>query len=115
MEHLIDVKKKVHIGFSAQLVETCVAKQIGDVKKLTPQGTERVTGKCDEQKMLTESVTQVLCKNIDDPYCSASAHMIKDNKTESSSKLNRSEQKPSAISQPGEHVWSVKVLCKVVG
>ena len=34
--------------------------------------------------------------------------MTKDNETESTSKLNKSEQKPSAISQLGEHVWLVK-------
>ena len=41
-------EEKIHIGFSAQLVEVCVAKQIGSVKTLTMQGTEIVTGKRDE-------------------------------------------------------------------
>ena len=34
--------------------------------------------------------------------------MTRDNETESTSKLNRSEQKPNASSQTGEHIWSVK-------
>ena len=40
-------EKRRHMGFTTKLEE---AKQTGRVKKVTTQGTERVTGKYDEQK-----------------------------------------------------------------
>ena len=45
-------EKKIHIGFCAQLVEGCIAKQTGSVKRLTTQGTETV-------------VARVMNKNVD--------------------------------------------------
>ena len=42
--------EKIYIAFPTQLVEACVAKQTGNVKNLTTQGSGTVTGKCDEQK-----------------------------------------------------------------
>ena len=44
------LRKKVHIRFSAQLIEPCVAKQTGSIKTLTTQGNETMMGKCNEQK-----------------------------------------------------------------
>ena len=100
-------EKRVHIGFSAQLVEASVAKQTGIVKTLTTQGMDTVTGKCDEQKCRQKVLYEVFVKKGDDPQCSASAHLTKDIETEPTSKLKKSEQKTSASSQPPEHVWSV--------
>ena len=90
------------------MVEVCIAKQTVKVKKLTTQGTETIMGKCDEQKYRQKVLCEFFAKMVNDPQCSASAHLTKGNEIKSTSKVNRSEQKPSSRSQPGEHIWSVK-------
>ena len=59
--------------------------------------------------MLNKNVDRKCCigslvKKGDDPQCHASAHLTRDKETESASKLNRSEEKPSATSQSGVHI-----------
>ena len=79
-------RKKVHIGFSAELVEACTAQQTGSVTKLTTQGTETVTGKSDEQKCRQKVLHKFFIRKGDDQQHSAYAHLTKDNETESTSK-----------------------------
>ena len=62
--------------------------------------------------MWTEIIAWVLCIKAEDPQCNASVHLTKDNETKFASESKRSEHKPSARCQPGEHVWSVKDLSK---
>ena len=63
MWHAWDLEK-VHIVFSAQLVETCVAKQTVSIQKLTTQGNETVTGKCDEQKYRQKVLHEFFLKRV---------------------------------------------------
>ena len=92
------------------MVEACVKKQTGSIKNTTTEGTKTITGKCDEQKCRQKVLHEFFVKKGDDSQLGPSAHLTKDNETESIFNLNRYEQKPSASSQPGEHVWSVTYL-----
>ena len=80
MEHWSNIQKKV-LKRSVQFAEAYIAKHTGSVK--TIQGTEIVTGKCDEQKCTQKVLHEVSVKikRDDDWQCSASAHLTKYNET----------------------------------
>ena len=50
-------------GIFCSMVEACVAKQTGSIRKATIQGTETETGKCDEQKC-RQKVMQEFFKRV---------------------------------------------------
>ena len=50
-------------------------------QKLTTQGTETLTDMCDEQNSRHKVLHEFFVKKSDDPQCSASAHLTKDNET----------------------------------
>ena len=72
------------------------------------QGTETEKGKCDEQKCRQKVLHAFFVKKKVMIFNIVPVHIWPRIMKESTFKFNRSEQKPSTSSQPGEQVWSVK-------